>query len=293
MRFIKCLTWSVSLLLMASVGLRAQPANEVKKYPKEVYFDFRGKPLPDELTLTPLGSDPFVKSEPEGLRITLPKDRKNLEQIVVGTRTGIQGDFEITATMEILNAERAKDTFGVGVSLYINKVNPTAEGATLGRITKPTGEQEVFWDQSFGKTAEERQYDLGHRPYTENQIRLRMKRTGTQLAYFVGKGFNGDHFDELPAKEFGGIDIKQVIVRVTTGGQRANLDVRLIDLRIRSGAAPETPIPETKTAGESSNTWLLAALCVMVLILSLVVIVLAALLFRRQGAVSGESKQSN
>lgn len=292
MQFTNCFVWSVCLLLMASVGLRAQPVNEEKKYPKEVYFDFRGKPLPDELTLTPLGSDPFVKSEPEGLRITLPKDRKNLEQIVVGTRTGIQGDFEITATMEILNADQPKGGFGVGVSLYINKVNPTAEGATLGRITKPTGEQLIFWDQSFGKIPEERQYDIKDRPYTENQIRLRMKRTGTQLAYFVGKGLNGNLFDELPAKEFGGIDIQQVIVRVTTGKQRANLDVRLIDLRIRSGAAPATPIPAPNTTVESARSWLVAALCVAVSVLSLIVVVLAALLFRRHRSESGKSNQS-
>jgi hypothetical protein len=283
--------WSISLLLMLSAGLPAQPANEERKYPKEVYHDFRGKPLPDELALTPLGSEQFVKSEPEGLRITLPKDRKDLGQVTVGTRTGIQGDFEITTTLEILSAESPKDGFGVGASLFINKVDPEAEGATLGRITKPNGNQIIFWDQGFGKKKEELQYDIGDRPFAETRMRLRMKRTGTRLAYFVGKGLKGDHFDELPAKEFGGNDIQKVIVRVTTGRQRASVDVRLIDFRIRSGAAPATPIPAPKTPVESSRSWLLAALCVVVSILSLLVIVLAALLFLRQRGVSDKSNQ--
>ena len=151
MRLNNCLAWSISLLLMLSAGCAAQPANEEKKYPKEVYHDFRGKPLPDELSLTPLGSEQFVNSEPEGLRITLPKDRKDLGQVTIGMRTGIQGDFEITATLEILNADRPKDGFGVGAFLFINKVDPEAEGATLGRITKPNGNEVIFWDQGFGK----------------------------------------------------------------------------------------------------------------------------------------------
>ena len=120
-----------------------------------------------------------------------------------------------------------------------------------------------------------------------------MKRTGTRLAYFVEKGLKGDHFDELPAKQFGGNDIQQVIVRVTTGRQRASVDVRLIDLRIRSGAVPATPIPPPKTTVESSRSWLLAALCVVVSILSLFVIVLAALLFLRQRGASSKSNQQS
>ena len=66
--------WSVWLLVFSlyfwdSVVVNsaiAQPPGEEKKYPKESYFDFRGKSLPDELSLTPFGSDQYVKSEPEG-----------------------------------------------------------------------------------------------------------------------------------------------------------------------------------------------------------------------------------
>jgi hypothetical protein len=276
---IQRLVWFISgLVLLASSTVYAQPAQVEKKYPNEVYYDFRGKPLPDELALTPIGSEQFVTSEPEGLRITLPKDRKDLAQLVVGTRSGIKGDFEITATLEILRAEAPKSDFGVGASLYINKADSDTEGATLGRIVKPSGEQQIFWDQGFGKN----QYDIGTRPYKETQVRLRMKRTGAQLAYFVGKGLKGDHFDELPPKEFGGNDIKQVIVRVTTGRQRADVDVRLVDLRIRSGAAPATTIAVVPATAPPSRNWLLAALCVAVSILTLAVAVLSAMLLRRQ-----------
>src|SRR5262245_20020573 len=79
-------------LAFRAVTFAQQPAED-RKYPHEVHFDFRGKPLPPELILTPAGSERFVKSEPEGLRITLPKDRSDLSPVAVGTRSGIKGDF--------------------------------------------------------------------------------------------------------------------------------------------------------------------------------------------------------
>src|SRR5262245_24278249 len=102
---------SFSLGLAFVTATSAQQPAEEKKYPHDVQFDFRGKPLPRELILTPNGSDRFVKSEPEGLRITLPKDRRDLSPVAVATRTGIQGDFEITATLEILHAEQPRGGF--------------------------------------------------------------------------------------------------------------------------------------------------------------------------------------
>ena len=173
----------------------------------------------------------------------------------MGTRTGIQGDFEITATLEILHADQPKDGFGVGASLFINKVDPAAEGATLGRLVRPKGKQVVFWDQGFGKKKDELQFDIEYRPYSENQMRLRLNRAGTQLSYLLGKGLQGENFDELPTKEFGGNDIEKVIVRVTTGKQPVLVDVRLIELRIRSSAAPATPIPAAKATVQGSRDW--------------------------------------
>jgi hypothetical protein len=261
------------------------------KYARDDHFDFRGKPMPDNLTLIPFGSESFVKSEPEGLRITLPKDRKDLGLVAVGTRFGLQGDFEITATLEILQAEQPKEGFGVGTSLYINKVEPVAEGATLGRLVRPKGSQVIFWDQGLGRKKEELQFDVDFRPFAANQFRLRLQRTAAQLSYLLAKGLEGDNFDELPAKEFGGTDIKQVLVRVSTGQQPAHVDVRLVDLRIRSGAPPATPIP-ARSVEVGSRGWLVAALFVFVVILALGVVVLALLLRRQRPATDQTSQRT-
>src|SRR5262249_28287691 len=154
--------------------------------PHEVHFDFRGKPLPPELILTPAGSERFVKSEPEGLRITLPKDRSDLSPVAVGTRSGIKGDFEITATLEILQANRPRDRFGGGATLFINKVDPAVEGAGIGRLLRASGEEVVYWDRSTGRKAEELQFDADFRAWPDRELRLRLKRTGAQLSYLLG-----------------------------------------------------------------------------------------------------------
>jgi hypothetical protein len=253
-------SWSASLLVAlvafaCAAVIFAQPADADPKYPDDVHFDFRGKPLPPELTLTPEGSLRFVQSEPEGLRITLPKDRADLAPVVVGTRFGIKGDFEITATVEILHAEQPRDGFGVGASLFINKVDPAVEGATLGRLLRAGGKDVVFWDQGFGKTKEQLQFEVDFRPCADALVRLRLKRMGDQLSYQLGKGLGGDNYEELQQKNFGRNDIQQVLVRATTGKQPVAVDMRLIDLRIRSGA-----VAASAPAAARKGVWLLATL---------------------------------
>ena len=257
-----CLLVSVSILEIAGAA-HAQPVGG--EYPKEVYFDFRGKPPATELTVKPEGVTPFVRSEPEGLRVTLPKDRKNLApfELIAG---GVQGDFEITATIEIVQAETPRVGFGVGVNLFINKVDPPTEGGGVGRLLRPSGAQILFWDQGFGKPGEEMQYDFQEQACSDMQFRLRLQRTGRQLAYFLGAGLKGEEFNALPPKNFGLNDIEKVIVRFTTGKQPHGIDARIIDLRIRSGRAPTTlvaipeELPRESRPGARWRLWLGAAI---------------------------------
>jgi hypothetical protein len=234
-----CLSVLGLVLGLALVGpvLAQQP--EAKEYPSEVYFDFRGTPLPPELALKPEGVERYIKSEPEGLRVTLPKDRKNLAPFELSTRVTVQGDFEITAALQILSAETPRGGFGVGTSLFINKVDPPTEGATLGRLLRPGGKDDLFWDQGFGKPGQAMQYDIKYQPCTDNDLRLRLKRTGSKLSYALGPGLQGTTFVELEPKNFGANDLEKVLVRVTTGRQPHAIDARLVELRIRSGRAAD------------------------------------------------------
>jgi hypothetical protein len=272
----------ILVALSSGAAAFAQPVAEPKKYPNEARFDFRGKPLPDELILTPTGADRFVQSEPDGLRITLPKKRGNFSPVAVATRTAVTGDFEITATLEILAAEQPKDGFGVGTTMFINKADSPKEGATIGRLLRPSGKDVVLWDMGFGKKGKDLQFDMDTRPSTDKIFRLRLKRTGAELSYLFGKGIDGDQFEIPPSKTFGTSDLQQVLVRVTSGGQPYAVDARLIELRIRSGAtpAPVAVVEPPAAPVQSSRDWLLAALCVLLALALAVVISFGLLLFR-------------
>jgi hypothetical protein len=196
-----------------------------------VYFDLRGKPLPPEMMVRPRGAERFIRSEAEGLRVTLPKDRDNLEPVKLSTRFGVTGDFEITATVEILHAEKLPEgAWGVGAALFLNKVEPTNQGASFGRLSRGAGKEVIYYDL-FGKPGEA---DIAFAPCHEKLVRLRMKRTASRVAYLLGNGIAGENFAAVGAKDFGD-DIQQVTVRILTGKMPYSVDVRLIDLRVRSG----------------------------------------------------------
>ncbi len=254
---------SVSLgMVLAGSGF-AQPPGGDKEYPKEVYFDFRGKPLPPELLLRPDGAERFVRTEPEGLRVTLPKNRDNLEPVKVSTRFGVQGDFEITATVEILQAERlSPGAWGAGAALFLNRAEPANQGASFARVSRPEGKEVVLYDL-FGKPGE---VDVNSQPCPDKLVRLRLKRSGSQISYLLATGLQGENFEELSPKTFGRDDIQQVTVRVMTGRQPYSVDARLIDLRVRSGRVPATPVaaptdvPQEPQTGFRWKLWLAAAI---------------------------------
>ena len=91
------------------------------------YRDFRGQQeLPAPLQF--FGPDPqeVTRFEKEGLRITLPPKREIPERVGVQLSERIKGDFEITATYEILKGGRPTDP-GVGVELFIETDSATKE----------------------------------------------------------------------------------------------------------------------------------------------------------------------
>ena len=82
--------------------------------PPNYYHDFRGRPLPAELTRFQV-NDNLLQFEPQGLRITFPKTYGH-PLGGVGVETGkAQGDFDITATVEVLSLEPPKGGPGMAV----------------------------------------------------------------------------------------------------------------------------------------------------------------------------------
>ena len=259
----------------------------------EFHHDFRGRPVPAELTLFPIES-PFSKEEAEGLRITLPRDRKYLAPVGVRTNLPVQGNFEITATVQILEAETPTQGFGVGVTVYVQKAPPRDEGATLCRFVRAQGKQILFWDRSIVRPDEETKFDGGSSPCTATEFRLRLKRTGTTLRYQWAPGTTGDDaFQEIHKLDFGADDLKLVELRCTTGGQPCKLDARILDLRIRSKeAADADSAPEPVAAPPSKYRrlwWLVGGSAGIV---GLWLVLLLSRRYKRSVPVSARAKAS-
>ena len=100
--------------------------------PGEVYIDFRGRPLPPEIRVSGPEKAAFIRPEPEGLRVTLPKDRYDLGAVKFDLVTAVKGDCEVTATLDILEAEEPPDELGVGGLIVI-----AALVAVRRRMRKP------------------------------------------------------------------------------------------------------------------------------------------------------------
>src|SRR5262249_20761419 len=137
------------LLTVCGLGLLAGDlAGAQEKKASEFYHDFRGRDVPAELRVFGDPNHQLIRAEPEGLRITLPKDRE--PRLAVGLRTsfGIQGDFEVTVTYEILHAEEPPSGYGVGAGMFVQRED-TSEGATLSRLRRARGKDIVFADRSI------------------------------------------------------------------------------------------------------------------------------------------------
>jgi hypothetical protein len=289
--------FSAALLLMALGPIVAAPAQdgESVKYRHIFEHDFRGKPLPAELTLFGHEVETYAKSEPQGLRITLPKNREKLLPVGVKTTYAVRADFEIIFTVEILKAETPdKGSFGVGAMVYVNKTDDKTEGATLGRVLRPGGKEMIVWDRWPGKKAK---FEGGDTDCTEKIVRLRLKRTGPKWFYQWASGTDGQEFNSLddPNPDFGADELGQVVLRCSSGGQHRAVDVRFIALRIRSdgvsqaaNAAEKTPAdkpapPVTEATGKTpSRGWLVAGGLIGAALIVMFALVIAAWFVLRQ-----------
>jgi hypothetical protein len=252
-----------------------------REAPPEFYHDFRGRPLPDELKLYHAEEGPSLRFEPEGLRITIPNTwTPPFEGVGVVTAFGLRGDFEVTATVEMLEFKKPPQATGAGVGIY---VGTATSGAHARRIIGQNGLHSVTGNHHFRVPEKKNPVWQGDtKPCSDSLLRLRLKRTGTMLYHSWAPGAGAEPFVEMFRCEFGNDDIEQI--RLTTGSRNSepdwDIDARLIDLRIRRGADPATPAPRRR------STLALALGGVMVLLLG----VFAASLWRARPSRSPEAR---
>ncbi len=190
-------------------------------YPAEFYHDFRVKPPPPELTKFNVDNDNLMTVEPEGLRIKIPSTFTH-KWAGVGFKTafGFKSDFEITATIEILQADRPPSGFGAGVELFLIKAG--GGGGSISRLVRPNGNATVWWVLDKNPAKEQ-----GGVPCIDTTGRMRLRRVGATLYYAWAPGIQGDNFQEIHQCEFGKTDLNGLRLSALNGRTSTTVNVRL------------------------------------------------------------------
>lgn len=205
------------------------------------YHDFRGKDLPPEWNLFGDITPADIRSEPEGLRITLPKGRKKALR-GLSLPLHIQGDFEITTSFEVLHANVPASGIGSGVVLAINQI------ARVASVVRPDGEWWARWDRF--KVEGKPGMRTGFSPRPARAGKLRLKRVGDTLHFQWAPAGEGQPFEDVHECEFGAEDITVVRLIPAFSDEQSDLDIRLVDLRIRtSGQADDSESPAPQRRG--------------------------------------------
>jgi hypothetical protein len=272
-----------ALAILVAIAVGAAPSRAQQSYQNEIYQDFRGKkPLVDDLKLVGPDVAETITPEDGGLRITLPKTRKARSPTGVRLAFPLSGDFEITATYEMLSIDRPPPDSGVvGISFNLIAQAGDKKFARLGRFQHP---------QIGNAYLRETQKQAIPTEATSGQMRL--VRQGSKLRYLVADD-PPNQFHEFHEKEYTDGDLETVRIGANNNGSPAGIDVRLVDLRIRYGAAAPGPVvvplgPDVDPPQRGLLTLLLALGLGLVLLLALAA---GAWLHMRRRAAAEASEQ--
>jgi serine/threonine-protein kinase len=265
-------------------GIAQRSAGESEQ---DFAYDFRGRPLPPEFSFYGEPEGKFVKTEPEGLRITIPNTFLHpWGGVGLLSRFGLHGDFEITTTLEILQADEPDDGFGVGAGLRLNLATEP-EGVSLVRIRRPGVGQVIFWDRSIHQPeAQQPHFEAAMVPCTERIVRLRIKRAGALLSFLWAPGKEGATFQEIHQCPMQTEDIQNIRLTAMTGRRPYAVDVRFLELYGHSAGIAVAPF--------RWRMWIAAALLALILACGVSGLLLAGQRSKRKGvAASRKSRVSH
>lgn len=184
-----------------------------------LYHDFRGRPLPTELELFQVDDPSFGKHEAAGLRITIPMiydDQSYNDQSYkhgpngVGCQTTapLCGDFDVTATVELLGDEHPAAGGGAGVGLSVAAGD---SGVQMRRLIGANGNETLLSSQYYPVPGKKAPVWVRHpTPCGERSVRLRLKRIGEIVHCLWAPAAGGDNLDEIDQFKLGSQDINRV-----------------------------------------------------------------------------------
>jgi hypothetical protein len=250
----------VGLLTWWVVGGNNGPSlpqdGEQSRVPAVFRQDFRSADL-DRNMLQPL-SPGEVERDGNGLRIRLEADPERRSSRGFDTAFGVHGDFEITVSYEILDAEQPTEGYGNGVGLFAPTTLDSQEAISLARRLMPDGKVRLVSNHMTPAGGK-----VNHRvksiPSTSPSGRLRLTRVGPILHYLIADGPDA-LFMEMEQIDMGTADLRFIRVEGDRGRSEVRLDARFLDFSVQADDLPGLP-----TAGPSPvrlltrGSWLMPA----------------------------------
>jgi hypothetical protein len=256
------------------------------QYPEEYHPVIKGNPgeIPGLSIYGPDAPD-CVKTEPDGVRITLPATfPRQRPGTGVITDFGVRGDFEITVSFEILG-EAQPGLWGNPTELRLvvvpnesprpgmwhranqNRAVVSREvpgrnnaGGFVADSTRWNNEdipKDEWGNEKFDRIE---LHTRRRSPAAENTGRLRLVRSGPTLFFYTSDG-PGQDFALLQTKEFGKEDLKNARILGSTGGPGATFDALVTDVSIRAEALPRVSTAAAQPApGTGGRGWPVAVL---------------------------------
>ena len=179
------------------------------------------------------GTVKLVQPDQRGLRFTIPNGLG--EGPAVATKFGIRGDFEITATFEVLSNCARTSAMGWARTWSSSRRERGTSSRRSLASARPTTRSSRW---STRRRSERRRSGTPRlHPTQATSGRLRLVRVGPTLHYQLAEG-DAKIFHEMFVSEYGAEDLEFVRLSATTGGSKKAVDLLWKDLSVRAEELP-------------------------------------------------------
>ncbi len=218
-------------------------------------FDFRGEQY-DPSLFFPLNVDSFyrvsmLRPARDGLRVVVPHGPTQVKtDVTFAPMLAIHGDFEITASYELVQVDPPAEGDGIGAAVYLC-ARGSANAAKLCRYVCPGGRQQYFAFAAIRDPAGDRAGQSQWFPATGRWGRLRIERTGSALQLLAAEEGSEEFRPLYRIDRFGPGPVDLVRLEATAQGARTTTEILWKDLEIRAKKLFLLDLPALRTAKAS------------------------------------------
>ena len=192
---------------------------------EELSWDFRAGQFDSaRWSLVGQRTEQLVKLGREGLGIELPGGPKKLPATGLASTFTLDGNFEVTLSLQALIMQTPEAGYGAGVGLYVmSEASPTRDAASLNRVRLTDGTEvyTTFVGRTAGKGRRQRQSQTFRSglPAPGSSGQIRVARTGERLSFAVSTAPRST-FRVLAEVDFPTTPITLVRIAADPGGSR-------------------------------------------------------------------------